>query len=105
MTWYTGMCGIMAMGLLYELTLWSVCVGEGFGSNGFVTKMQPFPMDGHHRMDIISSVGHPRSDSIVLLVLRTVCCAMARAPALYYRSLRITSTLMRMCSISSRPYC
>ena len=56
------------MGLLYGLTLWTnVCVG--FGSNGFVTKTQPFPMDGHYRTDIISSVGHPRSDSVVLLVL------------------------------------
>jgi hypothetical protein len=31
MTWYTGMCGIMAMGLLYELALWSMCVGGGGG--------------------------------------------------------------------------
>jgi hypothetical protein len=35
--------------------------------------MQPFPMDGHYRMDIISGVGHPRSDSIMSLVFRTVC--------------------------------
>ena len=62
----------------------SMCVWGGFGSNGFVTKMQPFPMDGHYRMDINSGVGHPRSDSVVLLVLRTVCYAMAGAPALYY---------------------
>jgi hypothetical protein len=41
----------------------------GFGSNGFVTKMQPFPMDDHYRTDIINGVGHPRSDSVVLLVL------------------------------------
>ena len=27
MTWYIGMCGIMAMGILYTLALWSnVCV-------------------------------------------------------------------------------
>jgi hypothetical protein len=45
MTWYTGMCGIMAMGILYELAfVINECVCEGFGSNGFVTKMQPFPM-------------------------------------------------------------
>ena len=47
---------------------------EGFGSNGFMTKVQSFPMDGHYRMDIISSVGHPRSNSIVPLVLCTVAC-------------------------------
>jgi hypothetical protein len=29
---------------------------------------------GHYRMDIISGVGHPKSDSIVPLVLRTVTC-------------------------------
>jgi hypothetical protein len=73
MTWYTGTCGTIAIGLLYGLTLWSnVCVG--FGSTDFVTKAQPFPMNGHYRMDIISGVGHPRSDSIMLLVLCTVAC-------------------------------
>jgi hypothetical protein len=61
--------------------LWSnvcVCVGGGggggFGSNGFVTKMQPFPMDGQCRTDIVRGVGHPRSDSVVLLVLCVVAC-------------------------------
>jgi hypothetical protein len=82
----------------------SVCVG-GFGSNGFMTKIQPFPMDGHYRTDIINSVGNPRSDSVMLLVLRTVCCAMVGASVLYYRSLGTTSTLLRMNNISSRPYC
>jgi hypothetical protein len=47
-----------------------VCVG--FGSNGFITKTQSFPMDGHYRTDIISGVGHPRLDSVVPLVLCTV---------------------------------
>jgi hypothetical protein len=37
---------------------------------------------------LLVGVGHSRSDSIVPLMLRTVCCAMARALALYYRSLR-----------------
>jgi hypothetical protein len=104
MTWYTGMCGIMVMGLLYGLALWSMCVG-GFGSNGFVTKMQPFPMDGHYRMDIINGVGHLRLDLVMLLVLRMVYCAMVGAPALYYRSLGTVSTLLRRGNISGRPYC
>jgi hypothetical protein len=86
-----------------------VCVGGGggggFGFNGFVTKMQPFPIDGHYRTDVISSVGHPRSDSVVSLVLYMVCCAMVGAPALYYRFLEIVSTLLRKGNISSRPYC
>jgi hypothetical protein len=99
------MCGIMNMGLLYGLALWSVCVWEGFGSNGFVIKTQPFPMDGHYRTDVISGVGHPRSDLVVPLVLRMVCCAMVRALVLYYRSLKTMSTLLRRSNISVRPYC
>jgi hypothetical protein len=31
-------------------------------------------MGSHYRTDIISSVGHPRSDSVVLLMLSTVVC-------------------------------
>jgi hypothetical protein len=51
-----------------------VYVLGGFGSNCFVTKVQPFPMDGHYRTDIISGVGHSRSNSVMLLVLCTVAC-------------------------------
>jgi hypothetical protein len=73
MTWYTSTCGITATGLLYRLTLWlCVCLCGGFGSNSFLTKVQQFPMDGHYRMYIISSVGYPRSDSVMLLVLCTI---------------------------------
>ena len=61
-------------------------------------------MDGHYKTDVISGVGHPRLDSAVLLVLLTVCYAMAGALALYYRFLRTASTLLRMCNISGRPY-
>jgi hypothetical protein len=61
------------MDLLYGLTLWTnACVCVGFGSNGLVTKTQPFPMDGHYKMAIINGVGHLRSKSVVLLVLCTV---------------------------------
>jgi hypothetical protein len=55
-----------------------VCVcgggGGGFGSNGFMTKVQSFPMDGYYKTDIISSMGQPRSDSVVPLVLCTMAC-------------------------------
>jgi hypothetical protein len=52
-----------------------VCVlYKGFGSNGFVTKVQPFSMVGHYKMDVISGMGHLRSDLVVPLVLRTVAC-------------------------------
>jgi hypothetical protein len=105
MTWYTGTCSIMAKSLQYELSVWSLCVWGGFGFNSFVTKMQPFPMDGDYRIDVISGVGYPRLDSVLLLVLRMVCCAMARTLRLYYRFFETTSTLLRMGNISGRPYC
>jgi hypothetical protein len=47
------------------------------------------------RRTLLVGVGHSRSDSIVPLMLRTVCCAMAGVLALYYMSLRIASTLLR----------
>jgi hypothetical protein len=50
------------------------CVYVGFGSNDFVTKAQPFPMDDHYRIDIIGDVGHQRSNLVVPLVLCTVAC-------------------------------
>jgi hypothetical protein len=77
----------MAMGLLYMLALWSnVCVIRGFGSISFVTTMQPFSMVIFTigRTSLVS-VGHPKSGSVMSLMLRTVCYAMARALALYYR--------------------
>jgi hypothetical protein len=50
------------------------------------------------------SVGHLRSDSIIPLMLRKVCYAMAGALALYYRSLGTAPTLLRSGNISGRPY-
>jgi hypothetical protein len=48
-------------------------------------------------------VGHSRSDLIVLLMLCTICCAMAGVLALYYRSLKTAPNLLRMGNISGRP--
>jgi hypothetical protein len=39
-------------------------------------------------------VGYSRSDSIMPLMLRMICCAMARALTLYYRSLGTTSIVI-----------
>jgi hypothetical protein len=46
---------------------------------------------------------HLGSDSIVPLMLRRVCCTMAGALALYYRSLGTASTLLRRGNISGKP--
>ena len=46
----------------------------GFGSNGFVIKVQPFLMDDHYEMDIISGVGHLRSELVMPLMLCMVAC-------------------------------
>jgi hypothetical protein len=35
--------------------------------------MQPFPMDGHYRTNIISDVSHPGLNSVMSLMLRMVC--------------------------------
>jgi hypothetical protein len=51
-----------------------MCYMGGFGSNGFVTNVQSFPMDGHYRADIISSVGHSRLNLVMPLVLCTIAC-------------------------------
>jgi hypothetical protein len=48
-------------------------------------------------------VGHSRSDSIVPLMLRTVCYAMVGTLSLYYRFLGIASNLLRGDNISGRP--
>ena len=74
MTEYIRTYGIMAMSLLYKLNDMVKCVCYmGIGPNGcFVTGIAL--MGGHYRIYIISGVAHPRSNSVVLLVLWTVSC-------------------------------
>jgi hypothetical protein len=89
------------------LTLWSnVCIIGGLWIHWF----RDHDATIHNssvtiRQMSLVGVGHPRSDSVVSLMLRTVCCAMAGALALYYKSLKTASTLLRMGNISGRPYC
>ena len=52
---------------------------------------------------LLVGVGHSRSDSIVPLMLRMICCTIAGALALYYRSLGTASALLRRGKISGRP--
>jgi hypothetical protein len=54
------------------------------------------------RRTSLVGVGHSKSDSIVSLMLRIVCCAMARVLSLYYRSFGIVPILLRRGNISSR---
>jgi hypothetical protein len=48
-------------------------------------------------------VGNSGSDLIVPQMLRTICCTMTGALALYYRSIGTISTLLRRSNISGRP--
>jgi hypothetical protein len=57
------------------------------------------------RRTSLVGVDHSRSNLIVSLMLCMVCCAIAGALALYYRSLGIASTLLRRGNISFRHYC
>ena len=93
------------MGLLYMLALWSKVCYTGIWIYWFRDHDATIPNGtvtiGH--MSLVG-VGHSGSESIVPLMLRTVCfCAMAEALALYYRSLETASTLLRRGKISDRP--
>ena len=74
MTRYTGTCGIMAMGLLYMLALWSNISILYWPWIKWLFVASAALMGGHYRMDIISSEGHPWSDSAMPLVLCTIVC-------------------------------
>jgi hypothetical protein len=97
MTWYIGTCGSNDYGLTIHVNFMVKCMCymglwihwfHDYGatlSNGSVTI----------GWTLLVGVGHSRSDSIMLLMLRTVCCAMVRVLALYYRSFRTAPTLLR----------
>jgi hypothetical protein len=63
----------MAMDLLYMLALWSNAYVI-WALNSMVVLASAALMSGHYRTNIISGVGHPRSDLVVPLVLCTVAC-------------------------------
>jgi hypothetical protein len=105
MTWYTGMCEITAMDLLYIyiLTLWSNVCYMGFGSNGYFIANTALTSN-HYRTNIISGVGYPRSDSIVSLVLCVVAYNI-RGTGVALQVFRDSSTLLKMSNISGKLYC
>jgi hypothetical protein len=107
MTWYTGTCGSISHGLTMHVSFMVKCVCyTRLWIHWFRDPGAPIP-NGSVTIGRTSLVGmsHSRLDSIVPLILRTVCCAMAEALTLYYRSLGTASTLLRRGNNSGRPYC
>jgi hypothetical protein len=107
MTWYTGTCGSIGHGLTTHVSFMVKCVYyTGFWIHWFLDLDATIPNDSvtTGRTSLVG-VGHSRSDSIVPLMLRTVCYVMAGALTLYYKSPRTASTLLRKGNISGRPYC
>jgi hypothetical protein len=79
---------------------------EGYGSIHWFRDLDaaiPNDLVTTRRTSLIG-VGHLRSDSIMSLMLRTVCCTMVGALALYYSSLGTALTLLRRGNMSGRPY-
>jgi hypothetical protein len=107
MTWYTGICGSNGHGLTKYVSFMVRCVRYMRVVDPLVRDLDATIPNGSvttGRMSLVG-VGHTGSDPIVPLMLCTVCYVMARALALYYKSLKTASTLLRMGNISSRPYC
>jgi hypothetical protein len=101
MTWYTSIYGSNGHGLTIHVSFMVKCVCytglwiHWFRDHGVTIPNGSVTIGRTSLVD----VGNSRSDSIVPLMLHTVCCAMAWTLALYYRSLRIASTLLRMGNI------
>ena len=95
----------MAMGLLYMLALWSKMCYTRLWIHWFRDHDTTIP-NGTVTIGRTSllGVGHSGSDPIMPLMLRMVYFrAMAWALALYYRSLRVASTLLGRGKILGRP--
>jgi hypothetical protein len=96
-TWYIGTCGSIGHGLTIYVSFMVKCVCyTGLWIHWFCYHGATIP-NGLVTIGQTSlvGVGHSRPNLIVPLMLRIVCCAMAGALALYYRSLRTASTLLR----------
>jgi hypothetical protein len=93
------------MGLLYRLHIMVKCVCYiGLWIHWFRDHSATIPIDlVTIGQTSLVSVCHSRLDSIEPLMLRTVCCAVAGALALYCRSLETVPTLLRKGNISGRP--
>jgi hypothetical protein len=79
MTWYTGTCGSNGHGLTIHVSFMVKCVCyTGLWIHWFRDLGATIPNGSVTiRHTSLVGVGHSRSDSIVPLMLRMVCCAMA----------------------------
>jgi hypothetical protein len=106
MTWYISTCDSNGHGLTIHVSFMVKCVYyTGLWIHWFCDPGATI-LNGSVTIGRTSLVGvnHSRSNSIVPLMLCTVCCGMAGALALYYRSLGTASTILRRGSISGRAY-
>jgi hypothetical protein len=96
MTWYTGTCGRTTISLLYRLDPIVINIYDyvmiGLAYNGCFVTGAPYLNRGHN-YEFANSVGHPRSNSIGLLIYDGIC-TIYEAPMLYYKSLGIALTLL-----------
>ena len=107
MAWYTSTCGSNGHGLTIHASFIVKCVCyTGLWIHWFRDHGATIP-NGSVTIGLMSlvDVGHSSLDSIVPLILRMVCCAMAGALALYYRSLGTMPTLLRKGNILGRLCC
>jgi hypothetical protein len=106
MTWYTDTCGSNGHGLTIHVSFMVKCLCyTGLWIHWFRDHGVTIP-NGSVTIGWTSlvGVGHLRLDSIIPPMLRTVCCTMAGALALYYRPLGTAPTQLKMGNISGRPY-
>jgi hypothetical protein len=106
MTWYTSMYDCNSHELTIHVNFMIKCVCyTGFWIYWFRDLGATIPNDSVTiGQTSLVGVGHSKSDSIVPLMLCTVCYAMPEALALYYRSLETASTLLKKGNILGRPY-
>jgi hypothetical protein len=104
-TWYTGHMWYEWLWAYYiNCVLWSNVCYTGLWIHWFHDLCATIP-NGSVTIGqtLLVGMGHLRSDLILPLMLHTVCCVMAEALVLYYRSLGIVPTPLRMGNISGRP--
>jgi hypothetical protein len=107
MIWYTGMCGNIGHGLTIHVSFMVKCVCYmGHWIHWFRDLGATIPNGSATTgQTSLVCVGHLRLDSIMPLMLHTVCCVMAGTLALYYMSIGTASTMLRRGNILGRPYC